>query len=99
MFGQARKLESELDVKLASYRRLATGRGEDKANGGEVAIETLLEQLHTVNERMQAWVSTASSDVLAHTLARHQNIFHELSQASLAPPCLFCDVPARMSLG
>lgn len=80
---QARRLESDLDVKLASFRRgqidPAVGSQRD---GNEAEIERLLQHLNDVNVQMQNWVSSAGSDVLSHTLARHQNILHELSQVS-----------------
>jgi hypothetical protein len=76
---QARKLESELDVKLASFRRVGTPKG-GQGDGSEAEIERLLQQLNDVNKHMQSWVSNAGSDVLSHTLARHRNILHELSQ-------------------
>lgn len=78
---QARRLESELDVKLASFRRGQLDPAVDGQRGGnEAEIERLLKHLDDVNVQMQSWVSNAGSDVLAHTLARHQNILHELSQ-------------------
>jgi Golgi SNAP receptor complex protein 1 len=76
---QARKLESELDVKLSSFRRLGTAV-DAQGDGSEAEIERLLQQLNEVNKHMQNWVSNAGSDVLSHTLARHRNILHELSQ-------------------
>ncbi|KAG0577748.1 hypothetical protein KC19_5G178100 [Ceratodon purpureus] len=76
---QARKLESELDVKLASFRRVGTPKN-GQGDGSEAEIERLLQQLNEVNKQMQSWVSNAGSDVLSHTLARHRNILHELSQ-------------------
>jgi Golgi SNAP receptor complex protein 1 len=79
--AQARRLESELDVKLASFRRGQLDPAVDGQRGGnEAEIERLLKHLDDVNVQMQSWVSNAGSDVLAHTLARHQNILHELSQ-------------------
>ena len=76
---QARKLESELDVKLSSFRRGGTPK-DGQGDGSEAEIERLLQQLNEVNKHMQNWVSNAGSDVLSHTLARHRNILHELSQ-------------------
>jgi Golgi SNAP receptor complex protein 1 len=78
---QARKLESELDIKLASFRRLGNGpAGDGQGDGNEAEIERLLQQLNEVNKQMQSWVSSAGSDVLSHTLTRHRNILQELSQ-------------------
>ncbi|CAK9269314.1 unnamed protein product [Sphagnum jensenii] len=78
---QARKLESELDIKLASFRRLGNGpAGDGQGDGNGAEIERLLQQLNEVNKQMQSWVSSAGSDVLSHTLTRHRNILQELSQ-------------------
>jgi Golgi SNAP receptor complex protein 1 len=78
---QARRLESELDVKLASFRRgQIDPTVEGQRDGNEAEIVRLLQHLNDVNSQMQNWVSGAGSDVLSHTLARHQNILHELSQ-------------------
>lgn len=80
---QARRLESELDVKLASFRRgQIDPTVEGQRDGNEAEIVRLLQHLNDVNSQMQNWVSGAGSDVLSHTLARHQNILHELSQVS-----------------
>lgn len=85
---QARKLESELDVKLASFRRIGTPK-DGQGDGSEAEIEKLLQHLNEVNKDMQNWVSNAGSDVLSHTLARHRNILHELSQVQF-PNILIC---------
>ncbi|KAG0588231.1 hypothetical protein M758_2G179200 [Ceratodon purpureus] len=78
---QARRLESELDVKLSSFRRgQIDPTAEGQRDSNEAEIERLLKHLNDVNVQMQNWVSNAGSDVLSHTLARHQNILHELSQ-------------------
>lgn len=79
LYCQARKLESELDVKLASFRRVGTPK-DGQGDGSEAEIARLLQQLNEVNKHMQSWVSNAGSDVLSHTLTRHRNILHELSQ-------------------
>ena len=85
---QARRLESELDVKLSSFRRGQIDPAVDgQRESNEAEIERLLKHLNDVNVQMQNWVSNAGSDVLSHTLARHQNILHELSQVS---GLLFC---------
>ncbi|BBM99139.1 hypothetical protein Mp_1g19070 [Marchantia polymorpha subsp. ruderalis] len=76
---QARKLESELDDKLVAYRKIASGP-EDSKDGTEACIKDLLKSLQHVNTQMQAWVSNGGSHVLSHTLARHKDILHELTQ-------------------
>lgn len=68
-------------MKLSSFRRLGTAV-DAQGDGSEAEIERLLQQLNEVNKHMQNWVSNAGSDVLSHTLARHRNILHELSQVS-----------------
>ncbi|KAL3699969.1 hypothetical protein R1sor_017991 [Riccia sorocarpa] len=75
---QARKMESELDEKLVAYRKAANG--PEDSEGTEAAIKELLRNLQQVNNQMQAWVSKGGSHVLSHTLARHNDIFHELTQ-------------------
>ncbi|KAL2651876.1 hypothetical protein R1flu_020004 [Riccia fluitans] len=75
---QARKLESELDEKLVAFRKAATG--PEDSEDTEAGIEDLLRNLQQVNNQMQAWASKGGSHVLSHTLARHNDIFHELTQ-------------------
>ncbi|KAH9305023.1 hypothetical protein KI387_009427 [Taxus chinensis] len=77
---QARKLEGQLDEKLASYRRLINTKLEGSEQEHEAGIERLLQQLQNVNAQMQVWVSSGSSDILSHTLTRHREILHDLSQ-------------------
>lgn len=64
---------------VVSERR-SRGPKEAGGDGSEAEIERLLQQLNEVNKLMATWVSNAGSDVLSHTLARHRNILHELSQ-------------------
>ncbi|KAJ7556980.1 hypothetical protein O6H91_05G107000 [Diphasiastrum complanatum] len=77
---QARKLENTLDSKLSSFRGASATLGEDQVEKNEAEIEELLQQLQHVNKNMQTVVSSAGSEVLSHTLARHGDILHELSQ-------------------
>eukprot|EP01018_Ginkgo_biloba_P006409 Gb_03651 [translate_table: standard] len=77
---QARKLEGQLDEQLASYRKLVNTKVEGSEQEHEVGIERLLQQLQHVNAQMQVWVSSGSSDILSHTLTRHREILHDLSQ-------------------
>lgn len=77
---QARKLEGQLDEQLSSYRRLVNTKVEGSEQEKEAGIERLLQQLQHVNSQMQVWVSSGSSEILSHTLTRHQEIFNDLSQ-------------------
>ncbi|KAK7294005.1 hypothetical protein RJT34_16888 [Clitoria ternatea] len=81
---QARKLEAQLDEQMSSYRKLVSANVSTKANAAESDVESrierLLKQLHQVNSQMQAWVSSGGSDMVSHTLTRHQEIFQDLTQ-------------------
>ncbi|EFJ05187.1 hypothetical protein SELMODRAFT_126835, partial [Selaginella moellendorffii] len=73
---QARRLENEIDAKLASF-----GRPDQSGEDCEAEIERLLKQLQQINSSMQSLMSAIGSDIVSHTLARHLNISHEfLSQ-------------------
>ena len=82
----ARKLEGELDMKLASYSKLgARGAGDvsdASADAAAAEIEGLLKRLGLVNDRMvdAATRTPGTADVLTHTLARHRDILQEFSQ-------------------
>eukprot|EP00850_Spirogloea_muscicola_P021832 SM000263S09819 [mRNA] locus=s263:20380:21585:- [translate_table: standard] len=86
---QARKLEGDVDHKLAAYARLGGGDG---GGGGEeelrrVEIEALLAQLGELNAAMAAHAASGSgADALGHTLARHRDILHEYSQVPTPAP-------------
>ncbi|KAK9282181.1 hypothetical protein L1049_005093 [Liquidambar formosana] len=76
---QARKLEAQLDEQMNSYRKLvATKNAAD--NDLESNIDQLLKQLQQVNLQMQAWVSSGGSEMVSHTLTRHQEILQDLTQ-------------------
>ncbi|QDZ20777.1 subunit 1 of Golgi SNAP receptor complex [Chloropicon primus] len=85
---EARKLESEVDSKLATYGKYDKGFGyrqNDPASEGGYAsavqatqIEDLLANLTRVNEEMVGTVS--DSDSRRHTLARHNDILQEYQQ-------------------
>eukprot|EP00850_Spirogloea_muscicola_P013903 SM000097S24756 [mRNA] locus=s97:6131:7981:- [translate_table: standard] len=87
---QARKLEGDVDHKLAAYARLGGGGGG--GGGGEeelrrVEIEALLAQLGELNAAMAAHAASGSgADALGHTLARHRDILHEYSQVPTPAP-------------
>ncbi|KAJ6961671.1 hypothetical protein NC652_000573 [Populus alba x Populus x berolinensis] len=80
----ARKLEAQLDEQMNSYRKLASSKGSTKVdsaeNDPESGIDRLLKQLQQVNSQMQAWVSSGGSEMVSHTLTRHQEILQDLTQ-------------------
>ncbi|KAJ4829142.1 Golgi SNAP receptor complex member 1-1 [Turnera subulata] len=81
---QARKLEAQLDEQMNSYRRLVSTKASTKIDAAEndleSAIDRLLKQLQQVNSQMQAWVSSGGSEMVSHTLTRHQEILQDLTQ-------------------
>eukprot|EP00899_Mesostigma_viride_P016697 jgi/Mesvir1/25028/Mv16968-RA.1 len=83
---EARKLEGELDFKLASYSKLGAGASGDAeapdlvSTTKAVEIEELLRRLLEVNDAMANCVNGGGSDVLTHTLARHRDILHEFTE-------------------
>lgn len=84
MFLQARKLEAQLDEQMNSFRKLVSTKGSTNADTAdsdvESGIERLLKQLQQVNSQMQAWVSSGGSEMVSHTLTRHQEILQDLTQ-------------------
>ncbi|KEH39627.1 SNAP receptor complex protein [Medicago truncatula] len=80
----ARKLEAQLDEQMVLYRKLvstkASTKGEATESDLESWIERLLNQLKQVNSQMQAWVSSGGSEMVSHTLTRHQEIYQDLTQ-------------------
>lgn len=85
---QARKLEAQLDEQINAYRKLASAKVSIKAETAESDIESrterLLNQLRQVNSQMQAWVSSFGSQMVSHTLNRHQEILQDLTQVFLS---------------
>ncbi|EXB50404.1 Golgi SNAP receptor complex member 1-1 [Morus notabilis] len=81
---QARKLEAQLDEQMNSYRKLVSLKDSTKVdaieNDLESGIDRLLKQLQQVNSQMQAWVSSGGSEMVSHTLTRHQEILQDLTQ-------------------
>ncbi|XP_031481788.1 Golgi SNAP receptor complex member 1-1 [Nymphaea colorata] len=77
---QAKKLEAQLDEQMNSYRRVVATKADGADNEIESEINRLLKQLQGVNSQMQVWVSSGRSEVLSHTLTRHQEILHDLIQ-------------------
>lgn len=88
---EARKLESELDVKIAAYGKLCSGYeyGYAKGESGLAAdqqlqskageIERLLARLSDANDAMRSTLS-GGADARSHTLARHRDILHDFQQ-------------------
>lgn len=82
---EARKLEGELDVKLAAYGKLCSSydgasSATDKISKQKAAeIESLLQRLSDVNHDMSGVISGAA-DSRSHTLARHRDILTDLTQ-------------------
>ncbi|XP_048594123.1 Golgi SNAP receptor complex member 1-1-like isoform X2 [Brassica napus] len=76
---QARKIEAQLDEQMHSYRRLVSTKSDGAASDLEAGIDLLLRQLQQVNAQMQAWVSSFGSEMVSHTLTRHQEIFQDLT--------------------
>lgn len=78
---QARKLEAQLDDQMHLYRKLVSRKVDSgNENDLESEIDLLLRQLQQVNSQMQAWVSSGGSEIFSHTLTRHQEILHDLTQ-------------------
>ncbi|KAJ8773963.1 hypothetical protein K2173_009394 [Erythroxylum novogranatense] len=81
---QARKLEAQLDEQMIVYRKLVSAKVSTKVDSAETnlesGIELLLKQLQHVNSQMQAWVSSGGSEMVSHTLTRHQEILQDLTQ-------------------
>ncbi|XP_047321988.1 Golgi SNAP receptor complex member 1-1-like [Impatiens glandulifera] len=78
---QARNLEAQLDEQMHTYRKLVSTKSDDTSNKDlEPNIDQLLQQLQRVILHMQAWVSSGGSEVLSHTLTRHQEIHQDLRQ-------------------
>uniref|UniRef100_A0A6N2MA41 Golgi SNAP receptor complex member 1 n=1 Tax=Salix viminalis TaxID=40686 RepID=A0A6N2MA41_SALVM len=80
----ARKLEAQLDEQMNLYRKLASSKGSTKVDSAENDLESgidrLLKQLQQVDSQMQAWVLSGGSEMVSHTLTRHQEILQDLTQ-------------------
>jgi len=91
---EARKLEGELDVKLAAYAKLCAGfeanyklkTSDSSALGADqlaqtkaAEIEDLLQRLSDVNDEMSSLIG-GIGDSRSHTLARHRDILQEFTQ-------------------
>lgn len=67
---------------MHSYRKLVSNKVDDGKNESNLGsnIEQLLKQLQQVISQMQAWVSSGGSEMFSHTLNRHHEIHHDLTQ-------------------
>lgn len=69
---------------MNSYRKLVSSKDPTKVDATdsdlESGIDRLLKQLQQVNSQMQAWVSSGGSEMVSHTLTRHQEILQDLTQ-------------------
>ncbi|KAJ8446557.1 hypothetical protein Cgig2_019710 [Carnegiea gigantea] len=77
---QARKLEAQLDEQMNSFRKLVATKVNSGDNDIESTVEQLLKQLDQVNNQMRAWVSSGGTEMVSHTLTRHQEILQDLTQ-------------------
>ncbi|XP_047328103.1 Golgi SNAP receptor complex member 1-1-like [Impatiens glandulifera] len=78
---QARNIEAQLDEQMHAYRKLVSTKADDTLdNDLEPTINQLLQQLQQVISQMNSWVSSGGSEVLSHTLTRHQEILQDLRQ-------------------
>ena len=81
---EARKLEGEVDSKLAAYSKAGAGIGgglaglEHGVDDREAEMERLLQRLSAVHGAMGKRVGPG--DARSHTLARHRDILTEYSQ-------------------
>ena len=74
---QARKIEAQLYEQMHSYRSTKSDGAESDLEAG---IDLLLRQLQQVNAQMQAWICSGGSEMVSHTLTRHQEILQDLTQ-------------------
>lgn len=75
-----------MDEKMNSYRKAVstkvTAKNDTSENDLESGIDRLLKQLQQVNSQMQAWVSSGGTEMVSHTLTRHQEILQDLTQVA-----------------
>ncbi|KAI3664986.1 hypothetical protein L6452_43601 [Arctium lappa] len=78
---QARKLEAQLDDQMHLFRKLVSTKVDnEKENDLGSGIEQLLKELEQVISLMQAWLSSGGPEIFSHTLTRHREIHHDLTQ-------------------
>lgn len=78
---EARKIESDVDLKLAAYAKLSSsyGAGVDAAEAEHRAaeLEGLLRRLADLNQALTEFAHGSVAAFSGHTLARHHEILHE----------------------
>ncbi|KAI3683967.1 hypothetical protein L1987_84484 [Smallanthus sonchifolius] len=78
----ATKVEAKLIDHMDLYRKLISTKVDDgDENNLGSRIEELLRVLHDLVSQLQASVSSEGLEIYSHTLTRHQEIHHDLSQA------------------
>jgi len=87
---------------MNSYRKMVSANASSKADASESDLESwierLLKQLQQVNAQMQAWVSSGGSEMVSHTLTRHQEILQDLTQVlSTSIQCYYDPSPCVVS--
>ncbi|GAU42598.1 hypothetical protein TSUD_49470, partial [Trifolium subterraneum] len=69
---------------MSAYRKLVSTNvstnGDAAESDVESWIERLIKQLQQVNSQMQVLVSSGGSDMVSHTLTRHQEILQDITQ-------------------
>lgn len=79
-----KELEAQLDEQMNSYQKVVSAKASAKVDAAESdlesAVDRLLLQLQQVNSPMQSWVSSGGSEMVSHTLTRHQQICQDLTQ-------------------
>ena len=70
---------------MNSFRKVVATKVNTADNDIESTIEQLLKQLDQVNNQMRAWVSSGGTEMVSHTLTRHQEILQDLTQVFLLP--------------
>ncbi|CAN7125968.1 unnamed protein product, partial [Brassica rapa subsp. narinosa] len=68
------------ELQMHSYHRLVSTKSDGEESDLEAGSDLLLRQLQQVNAQMQAWVSSGGSEMVSHTLTRHQEILQDLTQ-------------------
>ena len=89
---QARKIEGDLDTKIAAFGKLCSafeygyaagesGLSTDQALVQKSAeIESLINELTVVNDKISTCIGSNGSNSRAHVLARHRDILHDFTQ-------------------
>ncbi|KAL9270458.1 Golgi SNAP receptor complex member 1-1-like protein [Drosera capensis] len=86
---QARKLEAQLDEHMISYRKVVAAKDDSEDKALESGIELLIRQLQQVEFQMKEWVSSGGSEVVSHTLTRHQELLQDITQSAFRTPTYY----------